>query len=135
MNRYAFAGSAVRLFTGGAVRLWRLVRDDRGSVTAEFAAALPAVILVLTLAVGALQAAALQVRVADAAATAARAVARGEAGGDAEGRVSQLVGLHSLSTSREGDFVCATVTAPIRWGDVDAGVTASARSCALGGGQ
>ena len=52
--------------------------DDRGSVVAEFAVALPAVALVLLLGAGALGACAQQVRLQDAAADAARLVARGE---------------------------------------------------------
>ena len=46
--------------------------DDRGSVVAEFAVALPAVVLVVLLGVGALGASATQVRLQDAAADAAR---------------------------------------------------------------
>jgi Flp pilus assembly protein TadG len=52
--------------------------DDRGSVVAEFAIALPAVALVLLLGAGSLGACARQVRLQDAAADAARLVARGE---------------------------------------------------------
>ncbi|RFA15458.1 hypothetical protein B7R21_03885 [Subtercola boreus] len=112
------------------------LRDDRGTVTAEFAVALPAVILVLMLAVAALQGAALQVRVVDAAAVAARTLARGEAGGDVGGRLHQLLGEYSLGTANEGDFLCATVSAPIRFGAFgSAGFDASARSCALAGGR
>ena len=52
--------------------------DDRGSVVAEFAVALPAVALVLLLGAGSLGACARQVRLQDATADAARLVARGE---------------------------------------------------------
>lgn len=109
--------------------------DDRGTVTAEFAVALPVVLLVLLLAVAALQAAALEVRVADAAAVAARTLARGEAGGDVDGRLTLLVGEHSLTTGSDGDFLCATVSAPVRFGSLGSvGFDARARSCALAGG-
>ncbi|NNH05284.1 hypothetical protein HLA99_15670, partial [Microbacterium ulmi] len=51
---------------------------ERGSATAEFAIALPAVGLVLLLGAGALAAGATTVRLQDAAADAARLAARGE---------------------------------------------------------
>ncbi|RFA08367.1 hypothetical protein B7R54_03345 [Subtercola boreus] len=114
----------------------RWILDDRGTVTAEFAVALPVVLLVLLLSVAALQGAALQVRVVDAAAVAARTLARGDADADADDRVTRLVGEHSLASGTDGDFVCATVTAPIRFGQfAAAGLEARARSCALAGGQ
>ncbi|HEY6797413.1 MAG TPA: TadE family type IV pilus minor pilin [Kineosporiaceae bacterium] len=53
-------------------------RRDAGSVTAEFAIALPAVMLVLALGLGSLQAALVQLRCVDAARAAARFAARGE---------------------------------------------------------
>lgn len=108
--------------------------DDRGSVTAEFAAGLPAVLLVLVLAISSLQAGALQLRVTDAASVAARAAARGDPSA-VEGLVARLVGDHEVSTSPDGGLVCATVSAPIRLGGFDAGgLRANARSCALGDG-
>ncbi|RFA22828.1 TadE family type IV pilus minor pilin [Subtercola boreus] len=111
----------------------RAVQDDRGSITAEFAAGLPAVMIVLVLALAALQASTLQVRVVDAAAVAARTLARGDS--DADGAVNLLVGAHSLSSTHEGDFVCATVSAPMSFGSLGlAGLEATARSCALGDG-
>ena len=56
----------------------RRVLPDTGSVTAEFAVVLPAVILVVALAVGAVGASAQSVRLADAAAVVARQTARGD---------------------------------------------------------
>ncbi len=53
-------------------------RSDRGSVTAEFAVALPAVVAVLAVAMSAVAAATAQVRCVDAARAGARAAARGE---------------------------------------------------------
>ncbi|MBB2900885.1 Flp pilus assembly protein TadG [Kineococcus radiotolerans] len=57
----------------------RLTRDDRGSITAEFALALPAVLLLLALALGTARVVLSQVQCADAARAGARAAARGEA--------------------------------------------------------
>ncbi|MEI2766415.1 MAG: TadE family type IV pilus minor pilin [Dermatophilaceae bacterium] len=53
-------------------------RRDRGMVTAELAAALPALLLVLAVAVGALGAGIDQIRCIDAARLGARALARGD---------------------------------------------------------
>ena len=71
--------------------------DDRGSVVAEFAVALPAVVLVLAVGVGALAAASRQVRLQDAVADAARLSARGE------------------SAQRVRDAVAATVAVACAW--------------------
>ncbi|MCU1476375.1 MAG: hypothetical protein JWQ64_1068 [Subtercola sp.] len=114
----------------------RGVADEKGTVTAEFAAALPAAILVLMLALGAIQAAGLQLRLVDAASIAARSLGRGESGGVADGRVAALIGPHEYASSSEGDFVCASVSAPIAFGALGSpGLTVSARACALAGGK
>lgn len=104
--------------------------DERGSVVAEFAVALPAVALVLLLGAGSLGACARQVRLQDAAADAARIVARGEDEGRAAAVVAAAVTGASAATGRRGDLVCVTATSA-------AGVLPielSATSCALDGG-
>ncbi|MDO5052170.1 MAG: TadE family type IV pilus minor pilin, partial [Pseudoclavibacter sp.] len=53
--------------------------NESGTAAAEFAVTLPAVLLVLALCIGGVQASALHVRLQDAAADAARATARGAA--------------------------------------------------------
>src|ERR1700710_2708626 len=106
------AGAARSAGASGAT----VVADERGAVTAEFAAALPAVALLLVLALGAVQAAGLQLRVVDAASIAARSLGRSESGGQADGRVAALIGPHELSSSSEGDFVCVAVSAPLAFG-------------------
>jgi Flp pilus assembly protein TadG len=55
-------------------------RDDRGMVTAELAACLPVLVLVLAVAVSAVSVAGVRVRAQDAAREAARAAARGDPG-------------------------------------------------------
>lgn len=85
---------------------------DRGSVTAEFAVAMPAVGLVLASCVWGLGLAATQVRLQDAAGLEARAAARGEPSG-------------AGVLSRDGDLVC------VRLDESLAAVTLSARACAL----
>ena len=100
---------------------------QRGSVTAEFAAALPAVLVVLALCLGAIQVVGQQVRITDASADVARLLARGDsAGGTAGAGVS-------VSVERSGDFVCANLSAPSAFAPfAAAGLSLGARSCALG---
>ncbi len=109
----------------------RLRSDDRGSVTAEFAVALPAVVLVLALGVTALSASARQVRLQDSAADAARLIARADDPGRAQEIVAGAVAGAALAAEHPDDLVCVTVTAPAGV----PGLTLSARSCALDGGR
>ncbi len=101
-------------------------RGDRGSVTAEFAIALPAAVLVLALGAGVLAACGHQIRLQDAATDAARLAARGEAD-RGTGLVSDVGG--AASVSHDGDLVCVTATAPV--GAPLVGIVLRARSCAL----
>lgn len=107
--------------------------DDRGSVTAEFAVVVPAVILIVALTAGTLSATGRQVRLEHAAAQAARLVARGEASERAAAVVASIAGAASTVVRDEGDLLCVEVTAsvasplplpPLR-----------AVSCALAGGR
>lgn len=99
-------------------------------MTAEFAAVIPAVLLVLACCLGAVQAATLQLRLQDAAAVAARAAARGDAIA-----VGSLVAGATASAKREGPFLCvaATVSASIG-GGLFGVIPLSARSCAVASG-
>lgn len=107
--------------------LWRA---DDGSVTAEFAIALPAIVLVLASCVGALQLAAAQVRLQDAAALAARAAARGDDPGPAAAPAPGA----RLSVWRDGALVCAAARTTARWAPGLPPLELSAQSCALDGG-
>ena len=107
-----------------------LVRDERGTAAAEFAVVVPAVVLVVVLAAGTLQAVGRQVRLEQGAAQAPRLAARGDDGA----RVIAGLGIAGagVSVRREGELVCADATAP-------AGVPLPlpplrATSCALAGG-
>lgn len=109
-------------------------RCDEGSVAAELAVALPAVLLTLLLGVGALGAAARQVALQDAAADAARLLGRGESPATAVALVSAAVdGAHAEAALR-GDLACVTTRL-----DVDVGrllsIPLRASSCALSGGR
>lgn len=107
-----------------------MLRGQRGSVTAEFAAVVPAVMLVLALCLGGLQLSTRRLQVQDAAALAARSAARG-----APFDVAVLVPGAVMRIERRGNLVCAAVTVP---GTPLAGmlgaVEVSASSCALAGG-
>ena len=83
---------------------------DRGSVVAEFAVAMPAVLLVLALALAGVQVTSVQVRAQDAAADAARAWARADTTASVAARVARQVPGARVSRTLEGDLVCATVS-------------------------
>jgi Flp pilus assembly protein TadG len=106
---------------------------DRGSVTAEFAVALPAILLLLVLCVGTLSTASRQVRLQDAVADASRLIARG----DDEGRALALVAAAAPDArseiTRDDDLVCITASVPI--GIAAITVPLSATACALAGGR
>lgn len=107
----------------------RRAGDERGSVVAEFAVALPAVVLVLAIGIGALATSARQVRLQDAVADAARLGARGEPAARVHAAVSAAVPGASAGIEERGDLVCVTasVTAVL-------GLRITADACALAGG-
>lgn len=105
--------------------------DDRGSVSAEFAIALPAVALVLACCLSGLQLAAQQVRLQDAAALTARSAARGEGLGVA----ARLAPAAAVSHWREGDLECVRLTVrSVSPAGTLLGIELTARGCALGSG-
>jgi len=109
----------------------RRARSERGSVTAEFAAVVPAVILLLACCLAALQIAGQQLRLQDAAADVSRSIARGGGGGSEAARVGAAV-----SVTQNGDLVCTRLSARSRSpAGVLLGLTLSASSCALGDGK
>ena len=107
------------------------VGGDRGSATAEFALAFPAVLGVVALLLGGVQVAALQVRVQDAAADAARGLGRGDSAAAVAGRLDQQVPGAALSSWADGDLRCVRVeiapTGPVAL----LGLRARAGACAL----
>lgn len=105
-----------------------MLADDRGSVTAEFAVVLPAVLVVLSLAVGAVMLSAQRLVLASAAAE----TARHEARGDGVSAAATLRGLGSdVSVQRvsEGPLHCVTLSASPAGGLLSL-LEVSARSCA-----
>jgi len=108
---------------------------ERGSVVAEFAVAMPAVLLVLATALGGVQLAGLQLRAQDAAADAARSYARGEPAGVVAGRLQRQVPGASVVRFARGDLVCVRVEVAPSGPITRLGVTAVGSSCALSGGR
>ncbi|MGL4257146.1 MAG: TadE family type IV pilus minor pilin [Microbacterium sp.] len=103
---------------------------DRGSVVAEFAVALPAIVLVLLLGAGVLAAGGRQVRLQDAVADAARLAGRGEI----DERVHDVLAAGAPGARGRievrGDLVCVTASAP-----AVLGIRLEATGCALTGGR
>jgi Flp pilus assembly protein TadG len=106
-------------------------RDDRGTVTAEVAIALPAVILVLVFALGALATLGAQVRLQGAVGSAARIL--GSGGTDAAAPVTSAVAGASVTEVRRGDVVCAIGSASVGVWFVP--VTIRATACSLDDAQ
>lgn len=116
-------------------RRWRagsaaVAARERGSVTAEFAVALPAVLLCLALCIGAVIGAARYGALTAAAAAAARLTGRGD---DPSG-ASAPAGT-SMSIEREGGTVCVRMTDPEGTVLSGIGLRLTARACALDEGR
>ncbi|MFS0910238.1 TadE family type IV pilus minor pilin [Microbacterium sp. 179-I 3D2 NHS] len=120
---------ALRVARGSPVR-----SRDRGSVSAELALALPAVVLVMLLGAGVLGAASRHVALQDAAADAARLLGRGEGADAAHRVVGAAVPGAAVSSSRSGDLVCVTASLDLSIGAL-VRVPLRASSCALDGGR
>lgn len=93
------------------VKSFRGPGQDRGAVTAEFAVALPAVLLLLALLLAGSAAGIAQLRLEETARAGARALARGEDAGAVEGIVRQLAGASaSSSIAADGEWLSVTVS-------------------------
>lgn len=106
---------------------------ERGSVAAELALALPAVVLTLLLGVGALSAAARQVALQDATADAARLLGRGESASAAHAAVAAAVSDARVSNELRGDLTCVSARVDVAIGRIIS-IPLTASSCALSGG-
>jgi hypothetical protein len=102
--------------------------DEVGAITAEFAAALPAVAIILACALGAIGLGAEQLRLQGAAFDAARLLGRGDPG--ALARVRSVDSDAELSSRRSGETICADTVAPVSFG-VLSGIVLRATACAL----
>ncbi|WP_294178124.1 TadE family type IV pilus minor pilin [uncultured Schumannella sp.] len=109
-------------------------RADRGSVVAEFAIALPAILFVFLALMAGIQLGSAAVRLSDAAADAARGFARGEASSVVAAHLAVQVPGATLARRDDGGLVCAELSlTPSGVGGL-LGVRLEARSCALAGG-
>ncbi len=106
-------------------------RGERGSATAEFALAFPAVLGVVALLLGGVQVAALQVRAQDAAADAARGLGRGDSAAAVAGRLDRQVRGAALSSWAAGDLRCVRVVVAPAGPVALLGLRATAGACAL----
>ena len=101
------AGAAVGARCGGD----RGPGKARGAVTAEFAVALPGVLLLLALLLAGAAAGVTQLRLEEAARAGARALARGESPAAVEGIVRTLAGASATAAvAEEGEWLSVTVT-------------------------
>ena len=101
-------------------------------MTAEFAAIVPAVLLVLAFGLGAIEVVVQQARLTDAAADGARSLARGDGEGVARSNIAGAVGQSMVSVSRSGDFVCVALAQKAAGPAALTGLTVQGRGCALG---
>ena len=89
----------------------RRADSSRGAVTAEFAVALPAVLLLLGLLLAGSAAGVTQLRLEEAARAGARALARGEDAGAVGGIVRRLAGDAAAATvASDGEWLTVTVS-------------------------
>ena len=87
---------------------------ERGAVTAEFAVALPAVVLLLAFLLAGGAAGITQLRLEEAARAGARASARGETSGSVEGVVKRLAGDGVNATlTDDGEWLTVTASSPV----------------------
>ncbi len=107
-------------------------RHEGGSVTAELAVVVPAVVLVVLLVVAALSASAVRVRLEHGAAQGARLAARGESDERVRAAVVAVAGAAGVTIRDEGELVCVAATASAPLPLLPAPV---ADACALSGGR
>lgn len=104
--------------------------SDRGSVSAEFVAALPAVIATAALLLGGVQVGAATVRAQAVAASAAREIARGDDPGAVVASVTRQLPGSSVARRSSGGLACVRVVVRPAGPLGAAGVRAAAESCA-----
>ena len=106
LRRRGRAGVAVSARRGGD----RRPGNARGAVTAEFAVALPGVLLLLALLLAGAAAGVTQLRLEEAARAGARALARGESPAAVEGIVRTLAGASATAAiAHDGEWLSVTV--------------------------
>jgi len=105
-----------------------MLNEDRGSATAEFVVMMPAVLMVLVLAVGSIMLATQRVVLTHAAAEVARLEARGDDRASAE-RLASVADQVRVSRDRRGELYCVTLRSGAAAGLLSA-IPVTARGCA-----
>jgi Flp pilus assembly protein TadG len=102
-------------------------------VTAEFAVALPAVLAVLAMGIGAVNVVAQQAQLASLASSGARMLARGDDSATMRSRIGTAAPGVTVAESADGDFTCVRLERQAHFGPVGLGtLVLNARGCALG---
>ena len=109
--------------------------DDAGGVAAEFAVALPSVVIVLAICVGAIGVASQQLRLQDAAAVVARGLGRGEPVAGLTDRAERVAGASAVEHWASGGLVCVRLSRAASGPLAVGGLHLAAQSCALDGGS
>jgi len=120
--------NAVRAKPSLRARVRHVLRDDRGSVSAEFAMTLPAVAATVVLCVAAVALSTQQLSLTAVAHQLVRLEARGESLQDSE--FAAKVSAFAQSRTRTGDALCLTLRAKRGHGPLSA-IPITARACAL----
>lgn len=113
------------------LRVRALGRSQRGSAIAEFAIALPAVVLVLLVMSAMISAQGKQILLQDSAADAARLIARDDDVVRAESAITTALSGATMDVTFVDGDVCVTASATV---SIVVPLTLSARACALAGG-
>lgn len=119
---HAAGAAGARSLAGG------LIRDERGTVTAEFAVVMPAVLVVLGLVIGGVFIAAHRITLVSLAAEVARLEARGDTD-RARARLDEAQGAITVQRDRSGSLLCVTLRASPGRGMLSA-IAIESRSCA-----
>ena len=102
-------------------------------MTAEFAVALPGVLMVLALCIGAVNVVAQQVQLASLASSGARMLARGDDSATMRAALAAAAPGTTIGESPDGDFACVRLERQAHFGPVGLGtLVLNARGCALG---
>ncbi|CAN5410822.1 hypothetical protein BH09ACT1_BH09ACT1_08980 [soil metagenome] len=107
---------------------------SRGSITAEFAVVIPAVVVILAACLGGVRLMGVQLQLQDAAAAGARSLGRGEALDAATAQAHSAVGGSSVTSVTRGSLVCVTAAAA-NHGGLLGFIPVTATSCSLADGK
>lgn len=108
-------------------------RSEQGTVTAELAVVLPAVLLIIAACLGGVRVIARQSGAVVAAASLARSLARGDDPAYAQSLLAGFDPQASFVREEEGDLVCVSVSVTVGLVPAGPGIPVRGHSCALAG--